>query len=88
MGRGENPVFEIIHSLNKQELALVPSSPTAFSHAATGRCHQTRRCSMSGFWKKFCRILSFVDTIKIPPGSFHLGHLRKDSGAPDAPGKT
>lgn len=43
---------------------------------------------MSRFWKNVCRILPFVDMIKTPPGSFHLGHLRKDSGAPDAPGKT
>lgn len=46
---GENPGFEIIQSWDNQELASAPASPTAFFHAATGRCHQIRRCSMSGF---------------------------------------
>ena len=32
--------------------------------------------------------LPFVDTIKAPHGSFHLGHLRKGSGAPGVHGKT
>lgn len=70
---GWNPGVEIIHSLKTQELALVPSPPTALSQVAT----EQGAAPASGLWKDFCLSLLFVDTTKTPRRSCHLGHLRK-----------
>lgn len=59
---------EIIHSLNKEELALAPLLPAALSHstAATGWNHQTRTCFTSSLWEDFCQIPPCFGDIKTP----------------------